>query len=72
VKVLLVVKRDDDVFWVENAVDEFTIDDVGIPDTVQKEIDRDPQNTRTLWVSIPDDSLSKLWAIPTVAGAVTA
>jgi hypothetical protein len=73
-KILLIVERDPGTFpCVVEAADEYTLDEWNgrLPDALQKAIDRDPANTRQLWVEIPDNSLTRLWDTPTVQGTVT-
>jgi len=74
-KVLLIVERESgttNVAWVAEAADEYTIDGWGggLPDALQRVIDRDPANVRQLWVEIPDDSFERLWDVPTVLGRI--
>lgn len=74
VKILLIVERlpDVDVAWVAEAADEYTLDEWNgrLPDALQEALDRDPANTRKLWVEIPHSALLKLWDVPTVKGEV--
>lgn len=74
-KVLLLVQREpnsDIPAWVEDACDEYTIDEWNglLPKPIQDKIDADPASHRTVWVEIPDGCLDKLWDVPTVAGKV--
>jgi hypothetical protein len=75
VKILLIVQREpgtNDCSWIVEAADEYTLDEWNgrLPDALQKAIDDDPINTRPLWVEIPDDSLERVWDVPTVQGVV--
>lgn len=74
-KLLLVVQREDDAedssAWITAVADEYTIDEHnGAPEWIDEALAVDPANTRLLWVEIPDGSLSKTFAVPTVRGTV--
>lgn len=75
-KILLIVEREpgteEVVAWVAEAADEFTLDEWNgrLPDSLQRALDRDPANTRQLWVEIPNDSFDRLWETPTVLGEI--
>ena len=72
-KVLLLVQHDgDDAAWVEDAVDEYTLDswNGALPTGMQDKIDESPGDFRRLWVEIPDGCLDRLWDAPTVIGTV--
>ena len=71
-KLQLIVRREgpgSEYFWVVAAADEYTLEEWnGVPDFIQKELDEDPGNTRTLWVDLPDGSLRLPFVEPTVNG----
>lgn len=73
-KLLLLVQReaDTDPCWVIDACDEYAIEEWNgaLPGPLQKHLDADPKNTRTLWVEIPDGSLERAFQTPTVTGTV--
>jgi hypothetical protein len=72
-RILLIVEREpgtEDIAWVAEAADEFSLAEWNgrLPDALQRVLDRDPANTRQLWVEIPDDAFNRLWDVPTVEG----
>ena len=70
-KVLLLIQRDGEHDrWVEDAVDEYTLDGWkgSLPTTIQDKIDESPGDFRRLWVEIPEGCLDHLWDAPTVTG----
>lgn len=70
-KILLVVRREDDAVWLVESADEYTLDaHNGTPDFIQKALDEDPANTRILYVKVPDDAFASAFHTPTVNGEV--
>lgn len=70
-KVLLLVQREGDDAWVQDAIDEYTVDaNGGVPESINAKIALDPDNFRTVWVTIPDGTLESLWKSPVVEGTV--
>lgn len=74
-KVMLIVQREPDTAdtaWVVDAADEYTLDEWNgrLPDEMQAKLDADPDNMRTVWVEIPNNTFARLWQTPTVAGQV--
>lgn len=73
-RLLLIVRRDpgdDNTAWVVAAADEYTLDEWnGYPDFIKDELKTDPENTRELWVSLPDAALASAFRVRSVAGEV--
>lgn len=62
----------DDAYWVEDAVDEYTIDEWSgaYPTPFQEKLDKDPANRRVLIVNLPFDALDRPFRVPEVKGEV--
>jgi hypothetical protein len=63
-KVHLLVQRDvtsgDTLYWIEDAVDEFVMDEWNggaYPDVIRRKLESDPLNLRVLIVELPDNAL---------------
>ena len=71
-KITLMVRRDEGVFWVEDAVDEYSMEEWNglLPGPMQAKIDQDPANTRLVVLQVPDETLERAFDVPIVPAQV--
>lgn len=65
---VLIQEDGSDSRWVLGAVDEWTMDDVGVPEDLR--VRADAPNTRWAIVEVPDDFLDLPFRVPSVEGEV--
>ena len=67
IKVLCARVVGDEAYWVSDAVDEWTVDDVGLPPEVEKKLEANPA-WRLATITVPDDFFERVFAEVEVEG----
>ncbi len=66
---LWVAGDDEDMPWLLDAVDEYTVENCGFPDSFLAH-QRDYPDAREMIIDIPEDAVRKLFLAPTVKATV--